>query len=221
MALDPCQAHHAPPTAPPSPNTPRAPALQPHGSLPLPALLGFSLSGGAKYAHAGAIGVEADLVQFARAALGGKLSPHLRSQPEPSAQSGPLLELVGSSFARVAHDADKDVLVQFYSPDCGHCKKLRPVYEQVAAKLESESDVVVAQMDASVNDVPGFEPEGFPTIVLYTKANKKGIEYDGSRDAHDLVQFVQDARTGKNFIGGLPEPLDGDDFEAKGLHVEL
>ena len=65
--------------------------------------------------------------------LRGEATAHLRSQPEP-APSGPLVELVGSSFARVAFDPNKDVLVQFYSPTCGHCAKLKPVYEKVAAK---------------------------------------------------------------------------------------
>jgi thioredoxin-like negative regulator of GroEL len=69
--------------------------------------------------------------------LRGEATAHLRSQPEPApetAPSGPLVELVGSSFARVAFDPAKDVLVQFYSPTCGHCAKLKPVYEKVAAK---------------------------------------------------------------------------------------
>ena len=51
--------------------------------------------------------------------------------------------------------------------------------------------------------------EGFPTIILYSTKNKAGVEYDGSRDAHDLVQFVNDARAGRNFIGGLP-PFEKD-----------
>jgi thioredoxin-like negative regulator of GroEL len=69
--------------------------------------------------------------------LRGEATAHLRSQPEPApetAPSGPLVELVGSSFARVAFDPAKDVLVQFYSPTCGHCAKLKPVYAKVAAK---------------------------------------------------------------------------------------
>jgi len=33
--------------------------------------------------------------------------------------------------------------------------------------------MVVAQIDAVANDVPGLEPEGYPTIVLYSKANKE------------------------------------------------
>uniref|UniRef100_A0A7S2ID30 Thioredoxin domain-containing protein n=1 Tax=Haptolina brevifila TaxID=156173 RepID=A0A7S2ID30_9EUKA len=187
--------------------------------LPTPSLMGFSLANGTKFAFKGTMDA-ASVVSFARDASAGLIAPHLRSQPEPSS-SGPLVELVGSTFARVAHDPTKHVLVQFYSPGCGHCEKLKPVYQSVAAKLADLEDIIVAQMDATANDVLGFEPEGFPTIVLYPKENKGGVEYDGSRDAHDLIQFVKDARAGRNHIGGLSEssiePPDEDD----GYRVEL
>lgn len=59
--------------------------------------------------------------------------------------------------------------------------------------------------------------------MLYTKGNKEGIEYDGSRDAHDLIQFVEDARAGRNHIGGLPAAPEGDNGpdEDDGYRVEL
>ena len=104
----------------------------PSGSLPTPTLMGFALANGTKFAHAGSLSASA-MRAFAETVLRGEATAHLRSQPEP-APSGPLVELVGSSFARVAFDPHKDVLVQFYSPKCGHCAKLKPVYAKVAAK---------------------------------------------------------------------------------------
>jgi protein disulfide-isomerase A1 len=191
------------------------------GSLRPPQLMAFSLANATKFAHHGPLSREA-VLSFARAVGEGSVAPHLRSMAEPPPGDGPLVELVGSTFAAVAHDSTKDVLVQFYAPSCGHCKKLRPAYEAVAAKFADEPSVVVAQIDAVVNDVAGFEPEGFPTIVLYTKDNKEGIEYDGSRDVVDLVQFVNDAREGKAHVGGLPElPPDATLDEDDGYRVEL
>jgi hypothetical protein len=82
----------------------------------------------------------------------------------------------------------------------------------VARKFTADPEMVVAQIDASQNDISGMEPEGFPTILFYPKGNKNGVEYDGSRDEHDLVQFVADVREGRQHIGGLPdfEPEDGE-----------
>ena len=143
-------------------------------------------------------------------------TPHLRSQPEPT-QDGPVVELVGSTYAAAVGDATKDVLVQLYSPECGHCRKLAPVYEAVARKFAADGEMVVAKMDATRNDIAGLEPEGYPTILFFPRGNKKGVEYDGSRDEHDLVQFVADVREGRQHIGGLP------DFEAadEAAKVEL
>jgi len=177
--------------------------------------LAFVLDDSTKYAHSGSLD-EASLVAFIRSVQSGSATPHYRSQPVPTA-SGPVVELVGSTYAAAIADPDKDVLVQLYSPDCGHCRKLAPVYEAVARKLSEDSDMVVAQIDASQNDIAGMEPEGFPTILFYPKANKKGVEYDGSRDEHDLVQFVADVREGRQHIGGLPD-FEQPDEDAK---VEL
>ena len=196
------------------------------GSLATPALLAFSLDNGTKFVHtpspAGAALSGDAAIAFARAALGGQLAPHIRSQPE-SPSEGPLIELVGANFRNVVHDPTKDVLVQFYSPSCGHCAKLRPVYEKVAAHFAYDAEVVVAQIDAIANEVLGLEPAGYPTIIFYPKANKRGVEYDGSRDLHDLVQFVDAARAGRNHIGGLPGGRLGEEQpdEDDGYRVEL
>jgi len=195
--------------------------IAPSGALPTPTLMGFSLANGTKFAHTGELTTVA-MSGFVQRLLRGEVAQHLRSQLEQPS-TGPLVELVGSSFSHVAHDPSKDVLVQFYSPTCGHCAKLRPVYERVAAKFADDDSIVVAQMDAVANDVAGLEPEGFPMIVLFSKANKHGIEYDGSRDVHDLVQFVEDARAGRNHIGGLSTHAGalGSPDEDDGYRVEL
>ena len=84
-------------------------------------------------------------------------------------------------------------------------------------------------MDAVANDVPGLQVEGFPTILLFPRAasqaashgqSKHAIEYDGSRDAHDILQFVKDAREGRAHVGGLPDSKGGQAVEEESK-VEL
>ncbi len=53
-------------------------------------------------------------------------------------------------------------LVQFYAPWCGHCKRLAPVFEQVASELQNE--VNVAKCDATVERglAARFPVSGYP-----------------------------------------------------------
>ena len=62
--------------------------------------------------------------------------------------------LVAKNFDEIVNDETKDVLIEFYAPWCGHCKNLAPVYDEVASALIDETDIVIAKMDATANDVP-------------------------------------------------------------------
>jgi len=54
--------------------------------------------------------------------------------------------VVAANFDKVVKDASKDVLIEFYAPWCGHCKQLEPIYKDLAKKLKSETNLVIAKV---------------------------------------------------------------------------
>jgi len=100
--------------------------------------------------------------------------------------------VVAKQFNEIVNDATKDVLIEFYAPWCGHCKSLAPKYEELAEKLEDESDIVIAKMDATTNDVPKqFDVKGFPTIYFVPKGSKSSPKrYEGPREVDDFIKYL-------------------------------
>lgn len=100
---------------------------------------------------------------------------------------------MAKNYQDVVIDNDKDVLLEFYAPWCGHCKALAPKYDQLAEMYKPYADkVVIAKVDATANDVPD-EIQGFPTIKLFKSGSKdKPVDYSGSRSIEDLADFIRD-----------------------------
>lgn len=126
----------------------------------------------------------------------GKIQPSIKSEPIPEKQEGPVHVVVAHNYEDVVINNDKDVLVEFYAPWCGHCKSLAPKYEELAALYFNDEDfknkVIVAKVDATANDVPD-EIQGFPTIKLFPAGKKDSpVDYQGSRTVEDLANFIRD-----------------------------
>jgi len=134
---------------------------------------------------------EANVRAFVAGVNDGSIKPHLKSEdiPEDWDKEG-VKVLVGKNFADVALNKDKHVLVEFYAPWCGHCKKLVPVYDELGEKYKDSEDIVIAKMDSTANEVEGVSIRGFPTIKLFKKGDNEEVDYDGARDLDGFVKFL-------------------------------
>lgn len=138
--------------------------------------------------------------------VAGKIAPHIKSQPVPKKQ-GLVKVVVGKTFQQIVMDKSKDVLIELYAPWCGHCKKLEPIYKDLAKKFKPAKDLVIAKLDATANDVPDeYQAGGFPTIY-FAPTNKKNnpIKYEGGREVDDFVKFLKSKATVS--LGSLKDEL--------------
>ena len=125
-----------------------------------------------------------------------KLQPVIKSQAVPKKNKGPVKIVVGSTFNKIVNDASKDVMIELYAPWCGHCKKLEPIYKQLAGRFVDNKKLVIAKMDATANDVTmGYDYTGFPTIYFSPAGGGKAIQYDGGRDVESLEKFLREHAT--------------------------
>jgi len=146
-----------------------------------------------------------------------------------------VLTLDHSNFSDIVSKHDF-IVVEFYAPWCGHCKKLAPEFEKAASILSShDPPVILAKVDANeeVNKplATEFEVQGFPTIKILRNGGKQAQEYKGPREADGIVDYlkkqsgpasaeiksVEDASRliddKKIFIVGVFPKFSGEEFE--------
>jgi len=86
--------------------------------------------------------------------------------------------------------------VMFFAPWCGHCKRLAPVWEEMAGKLNKDvdSEVTIAKVDCTVATAlcSAQDVTGYPTLKFFKNGFEKedGVKYRGNRDAASLEKFI-------------------------------
>ena len=119
-----------------------------------------------KYNYEGTITVDG-VMEFIKKWESNSLKPFLKTQDIPKEQKGPVFTLVGKAFEKEVLKSDRDVLVKFYAPWCGHCKKLAPIYEDLAKKYKDNKKLLIAECDATENEIESVSITGFPTIKFW------------------------------------------------------
>lgn len=91
----------------------------------------------------------------------------------------------------------KHVLVMFYAPWCGHCKKAKPEFMDAAKHDADNNKVAYAAVDCTVHSAvcSQYDVHGYPTF-RYFNYGKKDFKYTGGRVAKDFIKFMEDPREG-------------------------
>ncbi|KAK4747676.1 hypothetical protein SAY87_014262 [Trapa incisa] len=121
-----------------------------------------------------------------------------------SARDGKVIELEESNLDTAIASFDY-ILVDFYAPWCGHCKRLSPELDAAAPVLSGlKEPVVIAKIDVDKYKrlADKHNIDGFPTLKLFVHG--VAMEYHGPRKADLLVRFL------KKFVSPDVSILDSD-----------
>ncbi|NXW81982.1 PDIA2 isomerase, partial [Alopecoenas beccarii] len=134
---------------------------------------------------------------FIQAVLDGKVKPHLLSAEPPEGwDTRPVKVLVGKTFEQVAFDETKNVFVKFYAPWCSHCQAMAAAWEELGERYKDHEDIVIAELDATANEVEDITINGFPTLQYFPAGpGRKVVEYKSTRDVETFSKFLENGGT--------------------------
>uniref|UniRef100_A0A674NPT6 Protein disulfide-isomerase A5 n=1 Tax=Takifugu rubripes TaxID=31033 RepID=A0A674NPT6_TAKRU len=120
-------------------------------------------------------------------------APQPKTPEVPWSESGSsVFHLTDDSFDGFLEEHPA-VLVMFYAPWCGHCKKMKPEYDEAAEILNKgvDSPGVLAAVDATVHKGVGdrFKISGFPSLKYFVKGEEK-YTLPQLRSKDKIIEFM-------------------------------
>ena len=79
------------------------------------------------------------------------------------------LEVNDSNFEEEVKKSDIPVLVDFWAPWCGPCRKISSIVDELAAELEGKVKVVKVNTDENLKTTQEFSISGIPSILIFKK----------------------------------------------------
>ena len=118
---------------------------------------------------------------------------HKPVQPQRlPAESGSVQSFTAGDFAAALADP-RPVLVDFWAPWCGPCRKQGPIVEDVARRMGDRALIGKVNVDDEKDLATRYEIRAIPTLVIL-KGGRVIQRFEGVRPAEDLIQALESAK---------------------------
>merc|ERR1712166_89378 len=119
-------------------------------------------------------------------------------------QAAPANEMTAEEFrasifsAEGTYMSDKPTFGKFYAPWCGHCKRIAPIWDELAEAKGDDINIVSIDCTNDVNRemCKKFEVKGYPTLLFFPNEEElKGtyVSYKGKRDLYGFNAYINDS----------------------------
>jgi len=104
------------------------------------------------------------------------------------------IELNPTNFDEIVFGQGKNAFVKFQAPWWGHCKRMKPAWDELSKIYESSASVVIGDVDCTQHKelCTQHEVRGYPTLGYFKDGAKKKEKYSGARDVDALKKFVEE-----------------------------
>ena len=78
-----------------------------------------------------------------------------------------VVELTDGNFQTEVLNADQPVLVDFWAPWCGPCRKIAPMIDELASEYQGAAKIGKVNIDDNQQSAMNYGIEAIPTLIVF------------------------------------------------------